>query len=43
MIVDPQGVETKVSLLDPQLGATLDPKLFQFTPPDRSPRTGGSQ
>lgn len=43
VIVDPQGVETRVSLLDPQLGATLDPKLFQFIPPDRSTRTGGQQ
>lgn len=41
IIVDPQGVETKVSLLDPQLGGALDPKLFQFTPPDRSSRGGG--
>ena len=43
VIVDPQGVETKVSLLDPQLGATLDPKLFQFTPPDRSSRGAGGR
>ncbi len=42
-IVDPQGVETKVSLLDPQLGAVLDPKLFEFTPPERGPRPGGGQ
>ena len=42
-ILDPQGVETKVSLLDPQLGAALDPKLFEFIPPDRSNRSGGRQ
>jgi outer membrane lipoprotein-sorting protein len=33
-ILDGQGVETKVSLLDPQQGMALDPKLFEFTAPD---------
>ena len=35
VIYDPQGVETRVSLMDPLLGAPIDPKLFQFTPPER--------
>lgn len=39
-IVDAQGVETRVSLLDPQLGAALDPKMFEFVPPEKR-NTGG--
>ena len=38
-VLDGQGVETRISLLDPQQGVTLDPKLFEFTPPDR--KSGG--
>src|SRR4029079_6634326 len=39
-VADPQGVQTKVSLLEPQLGAALDAKLFEFVPPDRTSRRG---
>jgi len=38
VVIDPQGTETRVSLLDPKLGITLDARLFTFTPPER----GGS-
>ncbi|MSO77735.1 MAG: outer membrane lipoprotein carrier protein LolA [Alphaproteobacteria bacterium] len=33
VVVDPQGVETRVSLLDYQVGGRLDPKLFEFNEP----------
>jgi outer membrane lipoprotein-sorting protein len=35
VITDPQGTDTRVSLLDPKLGVTLDAKLFTFIPPER--------
>ena len=35
MVTDPQGTETRVSLLDPKLGVALDAKLFTFVPPER--------
>jgi len=35
VVIDPQGTETRVSLLDPKLGVTLDARLFTFTPPER--------
>jgi outer membrane lipoprotein-sorting protein len=43
VVTDPQGTETRVSLLDPRLGVPLDPALFEFTPPDRGTRSGGRQ
>lgn len=33
IIVDAQGTEVKVALLNPQYGAPLDPGLFHYTPP----------
>ncbi|MSP50371.1 MAG: outer membrane lipoprotein carrier protein LolA [Alphaproteobacteria bacterium] len=36
VVIDPQGTETRVSLLDPRLGVQFDAKLFDFVPPDRS-------
>jgi outer membrane lipoprotein-sorting protein len=33
IVLDPQGYETRVSLLDYQLGGRLDPKLFEFNEP----------
>jgi outer membrane lipoprotein-sorting protein len=39
VVTDAQGIDTRVSLLDPKLGVQLDAKLFEFTPPDR----GGSR
>jgi outer membrane lipoprotein-sorting protein len=39
VVTDPQGTETRVSLLDPRLGVALDAKLFTFIPPER----GGSR
>ncbi len=40
-VLDPQSVETKVSLLDPKQGGTMDPKIFEFTPPER--KRGGKE
>lgn len=41
VVIDPQSVETKVSLLDPKQGGAIDPKLFEFTPPAR--KRGGKE
>jgi outer membrane lipoprotein-sorting protein len=43
IVVDPQNVETRVSLLDPKLGMNLDPKLFEFIPPDKGGRSSGRE
>ncbi|MBI1776771.1 MAG: outer membrane lipoprotein carrier protein LolA [Proteobacteria bacterium] len=32
-VVDGQGIETQVALLDPVLGGPIDPKRFEFTDP----------
>lgn len=42
VVFDPQGTETRVSLLDPKLGVPIDNKIFDFRAPDRAPMTGGS-
>lgn len=41
VVLDPQSVETKVSLLDPKQGGAMDPKIFEFTPPAR--KRGGKE
>jgi outer membrane lipoprotein-sorting protein len=40
-VVDSQNVETRVSLLDPKQGVNLDPKLFEFIPPEKGARGSG--
>jgi hypothetical protein len=42
VVFDPQGTETRVSLLDPKLGIPIDNKIFDFRAPDHAPTTGGS-
>lgn len=42
VVFDPQGTETRVSLLDPKLGVTLDNKLFELRTPDRPTGAGSS-
>ena len=36
VVTDAQGIVTNVSLLGPRFGATLDPKLFDYRPPDEA-------
>ncbi len=33
-IVDTQGLQTRVSLVDPRIGVAIDPALFRFTNPN---------
>lgn len=42
VVFDPQGTETRVSLLDPKLGVPIDNKIFDFKAPERGTTTGGS-
>ncbi len=40
VVFDPQGTETRVSLLDPKLGVPLDNKIFDFKAPERGGGAG---
>lgn len=42
VVFDPQGTETRVSLLDPKLGVPIDNKIFDFKAPDRTMTGGGT-
>jgi outer membrane lipoprotein-sorting protein len=42
-VVDSQNIETRVALLDPKQGVTLDPKLFEFIPPEKGGRGSGRE